>query len=296
MRMVGLYREVECSPGLHRSNDARLLDQVAVVLRGHGCGVELTTLSTVAPSRPPDAVIFSMCQGRAALELLSQWEAEGARIINTPRAALNTYRDRLAPLMQDAGIPFPATTLVTTSKGGDAGIDTETLDGGVWLKRGDMHASVAADVQWVDSADRLRVGLKGFAARGIARAALQRHYDGHEIKFYGVAGGRFFHWFYPSKDSDPWRGNGSPGLRCPLDVTALEELAEHASTAAGLDVYGGDVIISPSGELTLIDLNDWPSFAPCRDRAADAIARYLMGRVNVAWNSGVVSISRKSAV
>ncbi len=296
MRMVGLYREAECSPGLHRSNDARLLDQVAVALRGHGCDIELTTLSTVVRSRPPEAVIFSMCQGRAALELLWQGEADGARIINSSRSALNTYRDRLSLLCQDAGIPFPATALVTTCKGGDAGIDPGLLDRGMWLKRGDMHASVSADVQWVDSADGLRAGLKGFAARGIPRAALQRHYEGDEIKFYGVAGGRFFHWFYPPKDSDPWGRHGAPCLRGPVDVSALEQLAEHAATTAGLDVYGGDVIISSSGELTLIDLNDWPSFAPCRDRAADAIARYLMGRVNVAWNSGVVSISRKSAV
>jgi hypothetical protein len=40
-------------------------------------------------------------------------------------------------------------------------------------------------------------------------------------------------------------------------------------------VFGGDVIVGPSGELTLIDLNDWPSFAPVRDTAAAAIAAYI---------------------
>ncbi len=242
-----------------------------------------------SPQRP-DAVLFSMCQGRASLDLLTRWEDEGARIINAPRAALNTYRDRLAPLMEGAGIRFPATTLITTSKGGDAGVD---VNGGLWLTRGDMHASVSADVQWIDSGDRLRAGLKEFAARGIPRAALQPHCEGDEIKFYGVAGGRFFQWFYPERDP----GHQSSGSgRYPLSVLALEQLAERAAAAAGLDIFGGDVIVAPSGELTLIDLNDWPSFAPCRDRAADAIAGHLMGYVNVAWNPGLVSRSNQSAV
>jgi hypothetical protein len=289
MRLVGLYREAECSPGRHRSNDAALLDRVAEVLRAHGCDVELRTLPTAAPSRRPDGLVFSMCQGRSSLELLTRWEDEGARVVNTPRAALNTYRDRLSGLMQAAGIPFPTTTLVTTSKGGDAGVD---VNGGLWLKRGDMHASVRADVQWIDSADRLRAGLKEFAARGIARAALQPHCEGDEIKFYGVTGGRFFQWFYPEGDAEPVRGAG----RYPLDVLALEQLTERAAGAAGLDIFGGDVIVGPSGELTLIDLNDWPSFAPCRDRAADAIAGHLMGYLNVAWNPGLVSRSNENAV
>jgi hypothetical protein len=290
MRLIGLYREAECSPGRHRSNDSQLLDQVAEVLRAHGCEVELRNLATAVPSRRPDALIFSMCQGRPSLELLMRWEDEGARVINAPRAALNTYRDRLAALVEAAGIAFPATRFITTSKGGDAGVD---VNGGVWLKRGDMHASVSADVQWIDSGDGLRAGLKEFAARGIACAAVQRHCEGDEIKFYGVAGGRFFQWFYPEADPRQARPDSR---RHPLDVLALEQLAERAANAAGLDIFGGDVIVAPSGELTLIDLNDWPSFAPCRDRAADAIAGYLMGYVNVAWNPGLVSRSNESAV
>ncbi len=290
MRLVGFYREVECSPGRHRSNDALLLDQVAVVLRARGCDVEVTSLSPSMSGRRPDGVVFSMCQGRAALDLLTRWEKDGTRIVNTPGAALNTYRERLSLLMQSAGVNFPATTLLSTAKGSDAGVE---VNGGLWLKRGDMHASVTADVQWIASADDLRTNLKEFAARGIGRAALQRHCTGDEIKFYGVTGGRFFHWFYPVKEAVPPRAGGE---RCPLDVEALEQLAERAAAAAGLDVYGGDIIVSPSGELTLIDLNDWPSFAPCRDRAAAAIAGYLMGYVNAAWNPGLFSSSHKSAV
>ena len=121
--------------------------------------------------------------------------------------------------------------------------------------------------------------------RGIAAAVVQAHRAGDEIKFYGVAGGAFFHWFY---------SGASHGYA--FDRAALPRLASRAAQAAGLEIFGGDIIISPSGELTLIDLNDWPSFAPCREPAADAIADYLARRAHAAWNPGLVSSANQSAL
>jgi hypothetical protein len=301
MRLIGLYREAECSPGRHRSNDAHLLELVGQALEARGFRVDLMTLAEAARHRRSATTIFSMCQGREALDLLTRWELDGTRLINSPRAALNTYRDRLPAIMQAAGIRFPPTTIVTTARVDHPAIE---VNGGVWLKRGDVHASVSADVQWTDTADRLRAGLREFASRGITHAALQAHRFGDEIKFYGIAASAFFHWFYPVGRSagDPGfggnaeaarhNGNGRP----PVDVGALRRLGENAAAAAGLEVFGGDVIVGPSGELTLIDLNDWPSFAPCRDRASDAIAGYLMRRVDAPWNPGLVSSTNESAV
>ncbi|HEX4641062.1 MAG TPA: hypothetical protein VH252_06725, partial [Chthoniobacterales bacterium] len=100
-------------------------------------------------------------------------------------------------------------------------------------------------------------------------AALQAHRAGDEIKFYGIAGGAFFHWFYS--------GNAR---KYAFDFAQLQAVGNDAAAAAGLDVFGGDVIVSPAGELTLIDLNDWPSFAPCRERAAYAIADFITKRVH----------------
>jgi hypothetical protein len=170
-------------------------------------------------------------------------------------------------LLVRAGVSFPQTQLVGTKERADLG----SLDsnGGIWLKRGDVHASVTADVQWIDSVKGLEVGLADFAKRGIDLAALQTHRAGDEIKFYGVAGGGFFHWLY-SGDVQKY----------PFNFVALEDLAHRAATAAGLHIFGGDVIVSPSGELTLIDLNDWPSFAPCRERASHAIADFITRRVH----------------
>ena len=265
--LLGLYRERQYSPGRHLSNDVLLLDQIAHRLRERDFAVDLVTLDEAEARREAAATIFSMCQGKSALENLADWERQGATIINSPQAALNTHRDRLPALMVEAGISFPPTHLVSTKEKAD--LQSLDLNGGIWLKRGDVHASVTADVQWVDSVERLEAGMADFAKRGIDTAALQAHRAGDEIKFYGVADGGFFHWFYSGE-----------ARKYPFNSVALEDLARRAATAAGLHIFGGDVIISPSGELTLIDLNDWPSFAPCRERASYAIADFITRRVH----------------
>ncbi len=267
-RLLGLYRERQYSPGRHLSNDVLLLDQIAYRLRERDFAVDLLTLDEAESRRTDAAMIFSMCQGRAALENLADWERQGAKIINSPRAALNTHRDRLPALMVEAGIAFPQTQLIGTRERAD--LRSFNLNGGIWLKRGDIHASVTADVQWVDSAQRIKAGMIDFAERGINIAALQAHRSGDEIKFYGITGRGLFHWFYSGETR-----------KYPFNLVDLESLAHRAAAAAGLDIFGGDVIVSPSGELTLIDLNDWPSFAPCRERASHAIADFIARRVHV---------------
>jgi hypothetical protein len=284
IRLLGLSREKEYSPGRHQSNDALLLERVGAHLREAGFDVRLQTLDRAAEQTGDAALVFSMCQGRHALDVLAGWEQDGVRIVNSPRAARNTYRDRLPDLMCRARVAFPETELVPTT--GPVTWPFQAPDGeprGLWLKRGDVHASVTADVQWVDSIEALAAGRAEFASRGIDMAAVQAHRGGDEIKFYGVDG--FFHWFY----SGPSRAH-------VFDHGALPRLAARAAAAAGLEIFGGDVIVSPDGELTLIDLNDWPSFAPCREPAAQAIAGYLTRRVHVDWNPGLVSSANKSAV
>lgn len=266
-RLLGLYREKQYSPGRHLSNDALLLEQIAQRLRGRDFAVDLLTLEEANSHRSGAAIIFSMCQGRAALENLAEWERDGARIINRPRSALNTHRDRLPNLMIEAGVSFPPTELVRTK----ASDNRRSIDvnGGIWLKRGDIHASVSADVQWIDSIQRLEAGMADFAERGIDLAAMQAHRAGDEIKFYGVGEGEFFHWFY-----------SGAAKKHAFAFDDLQHLAVRAAAAAGLDIFGGDVIVSSTGELTLIDLNDWPSFAPCRERASYAIADFITKRIH----------------
>jgi hypothetical protein len=274
-RLVGIYRERENSPGRHESNDALLLEQIAERLRGDGFAVDLMSLPESDGNGAPNdtALVFSMCQGRDALLRLAEWERDGTSIMNRPSAALNTHRDHLPAILERAGVRFPRTHLFDTAKGvngvvAEAGSSRHNGHG-LWLKRGDVHASISSDVQWIASGENVENAIAQFRERGITRAALQSHCAGDEIKFYGVGDSFFFHWFFSRKEN----GYG-------VDEKALADLARRAARAAGLTIFGGDVIVDAQGKLTLIDLNDWPSFAPCREAASEAIAEIIRRRIH----------------
>jgi hypothetical protein len=101
--------------------------------------------------------------------------------------------------------------------------------------------------------------------RGIATALAQHHIAGDVVKFYAVRG-RFFTACMAPEAARPL---------APADEAALRALAEAGAAALGLEVFGGDGVRDGQGNAWLIDLNDWPSYAPCRSAACEAIASYL---------------------
>ena len=52
--------------------------------------------------------------------------------------------------------------------------------------------------------------------------------------------------------------------------------ADKAADMLNVPVYGGDCVVSEDGSIRIIDFNDWPSFAPCRDEAAFYIATKMI--------------------
>ena len=48
-----------------------------------------------------------------------------------------------------------------------------------------------------------------------------------------------------------------------------------AALALGLDIYGGDAIVTATGGVVLLDVNAWPSFALFREEAAERIAAHV---------------------
>ena len=64
----------------------------------------------------------------------------------------------------------------------------------------------------------------------------------------------------------------------PFDQAALARVVRRAATALGLEVYGGDAIVTPTNRVVLLDVNAWPSFALYRDEAAERIAEHLVLR------------------
>ncbi len=58
-----------------------------------------------------------------------------------------------------------------------------------------------------------------------------------------------------------------------FDEDKLKEMCQAASDILDVKIYGGDCIVGADGTVRIIDFNDWPSFAPCRQDAAPYIAR-----------------------
>ena len=137
-------------------------------------------------------------------------------------------------------------------------------DSKLWIKRGDVHAVHKEDVTLASTDDEELTLLKEFHARDIRQAILQEHLDGDTVKFYAVRESDLFHWYYL---------NGV--YHTKFNESRLRELASCSAEVLKLFVYGGDAIIGRDGSITIIDINDWPSFAPIRERASSQIAQLM---------------------
>ncbi len=266
----GIFRERAHSPG-REFDDSEILRLTGKHLESRGFQVSLRTPDEVVLAGegcPPN--IFLMCERLEIIDRLRQWEMRGVQHVNKPSAILNTYRDRMVSLFERNGIAFPASRLITTAS-------PEIVQSGpVWVKRADVHNTQDGDVVFASTKSDTAQALAGMAARGIRQAVIQEHVPGDLIKFYGIgdpalARGQalWFRWFY-HKDQQ------LAGHR--FDQDALAFLAQRAAAAIGLEVYGGDAIVTGAGALFVIDLNAWPSFALYRDEASEQIASYLAVR------------------
>jgi hypothetical protein len=265
----GIFREEAHSPG-RESDDSEILRLTAKGLEAKGFQVDLMTpdeLGGGVDGRPRG--VFLMCERPEALQALRALEAEGVREVNSPAAVLATYRERMIAQFAKAGVPFITSRLVATSG------ERVTVAPPVWVKRADVHNTQEGDVVYAEDSEAGAAALQGLAVRGMSLAVIQPHVDGDLIKFYGIgpAGSNgeppWFRWFYHKEQML---------RRFPFDERALARLVRRAAAALGLEIYGGDCIVTPSGELVLIDLNAWPSFALFREEAASAIAAYLSVR------------------
>jgi glutathione synthase/RimK-type ligase-like ATP-grasp enzyme len=279
----GVFRELEHSPG-READDAGILEATGRRLGEEGAGFDVAYRSPDSLGRAGEALpslVFSMCEGREALERVSQWESLGVCVVNSAGSVANTHRERMMPLLAERRVPTPESRLLDGEGTIPRGAAEDRLYSACWVKQATEHKTREGDVVFATDPSAVVAALERLQSLGLPRAVVQRHVEGDLVKFYGVGGGPrmadarsseagWFRWFYPKEK--PVSGH-------PFDESVLREIAGRATDALGLEVWGGDAIVTPAGEILVIDVNAWPSFALFRDEAADHIAAHLAARL-----------------
>ena len=259
--MIGIFREEVFSPN-RVEDDAAILRLTAEAVSRRGFDVELMYPHDLSPDIQP-RMAFAMCEGMDSLKFLETWESKGYTVVNSPGAVKNCYRHRMLTLLNHGTVPFPKTLLIPTSQSVNGQFN---LRKGVWVKRGDVHSTQPGDVELIFDRPSLEKTLESLRSRWVEQAVLQEHVHGDLIKFYGVLPRRWFRHFYHKPEE-------ARGL--PFSLSQIRETAEFAALKLGLQVYGGDIVVTEDAHY-LIDINSWPSFAICREEAAEQIASYLV--------------------
>lgn len=262
LRFAGIRRNSQYSPN-QITNDGLILLKTAQELMKLGFDCKIYEESEITDKKINENIIFTMARGIDALNILSEIEEHGKLIINSPKSSINCYRVNMTAKLEAAGIPFPKSKIVKTRSNENYNL-TDVGKKKIWIKRGDVHAIHREDVSLVYGDEELNFILKEFAHRGITEAILQEHIPGDVIKFYVVRGTDFFRWYYLNENNN-----------YQFDVSYLKELSEKSAELLNLIIYGGDAIVSENGSITIIDINDWPSFANFRDEASRYIAKRI---------------------
>ncbi len=282
IKIAGVTRAGAFSPN-HISNDAAIFNLVADQLRKRGCEVNTYSEEQLIAGDVKEPIVMNMCREQRSVKILQIMEDNGALVINSGYGIENCTRERMTRILVGHGIPYPESLIVNT----DEGIRDQLAKARFtqcWIKRGDFHTMHKEDVTFARHPQEAQELLQEYFMRGIKRAVINRHLTGDLIKFYGIRGTDFFFWFYPLYDG-PQRHGGNDVVRndatetIPFDEEYLKHICRKAADEIDVTVYGGDCIVSANGEIRIIDFNDWPSFAPCRDEAAPIIARRIMSMI-----------------
>lgn len=280
IKIAGIMRAGAYSPN-HIGSDAAIFNVVADQLRKRGCEVNIYTEEQLISGAVSEHVILNMCRDPRSIAELQHREDLGDLVINSAYGIENCTRERMARILPGSGIPYPPSLIVNTDEVVRGALDRAGIDR-CWLKRGDGFGKHKEDVTCVRHIEEAQEVLQEFFLRGIKCAVINRHMEGELIKFYGVRGTDFFYWFHPFEASrfqySPEAQADLEGLKAPLDEARLRRYCLEAAEVMDVIIYGGDCIVAADGTITLIDFNDWPSFAPCRQEAAPYIAREVLAR------------------
>ncbi|MBQ7472085.1 MAG: NTP transferase domain-containing protein, partial [Prevotella sp.] len=172
---------------------------------------------------PYPQVVLSMSRHEEELARLQEYEQQGAWVVNRPQSVRNCTRGLLDELMRSNHISMPP------RKGNQ----------GYWVKRADVHSLGGDDVVYCPNEDTRQETAQRFLQETGFPPVVSAHVEGQLVKFYGV-GSRFFRCYTKSKE-----GATTPLEADELTKEHLKHEAQRLAVLTGLDVWGGDAILSP---------------------------------------------------
>ncbi len=280
-KIAAILRAGAYSPN-HKGNDAAIINLTCEQLRKRGCQVKTYSEEQLIAGAVKEPIVIHMCRDQRSFPILQAMEDSGRLVINSGYGVENCTRERLTRILLGSGIPYPESLMVNTNQTVTEQMERIGMER-AWIKRGDTYAMHKEDVTYVRHPEEAQEVLQEYFLRGIKRAVINRHLDGDQVKFYGVRDTDYFYCFYPfektysSKGDDkaPRRG----GEEARFDIDKFRDACDRAADILDIRIYGGDAIIDPEGNFSIIDFNDWPSFAPCRVEASGVIARAILAEI-----------------
>jgi len=265
IEIAGIKRKVEFSPN-HVSNDFLILQETAEELRKYGAKVTIYSEEDIFDVEIKEDFIFSMVQSPEGSNKLLEIAKNKKFVLNTPQSVINCYRYNMNRIFQENKIPFPKSTIVDVDSKNY--IFLNDFRNELWVKRSDAHAVQKEDVVYSDNKMKVEYILKEFRNRGFKNCVIQNHVRGNTVKFYSVYGSDFFYYY-------------TTDLKYCInfDEELLKNIAAKAAKVLGLEVFGGDAIITEESEIFIVDMNDWPSFAPVREKASKEIAKLIIKKI-----------------
>ncbi|MDR0506221.1 MAG: NTP transferase domain-containing protein [Dysgonamonadaceae bacterium] len=274
LRIAGIRRETQYSPN-HIGNDAAIFNITVEHLKKLNYEIVEYSEDAFQKSVIEEYAIFNMARDAKSIRKLQYLENSGATVINSGYAIENCTREKMTRILLANNIPHPRSLIVPTS---DYSFNISDIGSRYWVKRGDLHAVQREDVIYAKNKEKAAQIISQYAGRNIPVAVVNEHIEGDLIKFYGVRGTDFFYWFYPESSNHSkfgWEKINGKAVGIPFNPEELRDICNRAANALNVYIYGGDCVIDKSGIIRIIDFNDWPSFASCREKAAPYIAKCI---------------------
>ena len=251
------------------ANDAAILECIGAELSRRGAEVLPVGEDDDIPN--DTQVVCTMSRTPSTIKRLKSAEEQGIIVVNSTTAVGNCSRKCFMEILRSNSIPQPQYCIIGSINEVDDNIFP------CWIKKADGWSSHSDDVSFAQTREDANEILSKLALRGIAECIQMQHCPGDIVKFYGV-GNDFFHHCYPAGTKfGKEEINGAP-RHYGFDANALKYIAQKAALAMGLEIYGGDAIITQQGQIYIIDMNDFPSFTAIRDIAAKEIAALIMNK------------------